>query len=86
MAVTACFMLQNEIICISNNNNNYVHDHACYRIADVIITPSSGVQKSKLSPTDTPNQWRMTITWLPTTSDAGPTSSVTCFYAVDIAG
>ena len=59
-----------------------------YRLADVITTPLPGVHKSDLIPTEEPvtNQWQMDITWMPTTSEAGPTTSVFCFYARDTAG
>ena len=56
------------------------------RIADIITTPFPGVQKSALSPTEVSRQQHVTVTWAPTTSDAGPATSVFCFYAVDIAG
>ena len=57
-----------------------------YRLADVITTSLPGVLKSALIPTEDPNQWQINITWMPTTSAAGPTTSVFCFYAMDIAG
>ena len=60
--------------------------HNPYRLDDVITTSLPGVRKSALLPTEEPEQWQMDITWMPTTSEAGPTTSVFCFYARDITG
>ena len=70
---------------VSHRDNSFYTNNP-HRLADVIMTQSAGIKNSILSTTDVPNQWHMTVTWAPTTSEAGPTTSVFCFYAVDVVG
>ena len=55
------------------------------RLADIVTTPLPKVKKSPIVPTGVPGQWQMDITWEATTSEAGPATSIFCFYAVDVA-
>ena len=96
MDSTHCNTKWNSVSLFSKIKGTASSGYWCYRvqniftcrIADIIITPPSGIHKSALSLTNvlSHDQWNMTITWTPTTSEAGPTTNVICFYAVDIAG
>ena len=54
------------------------------RVTDIITNDLSELTKSELSSAGGTNRWTMTVTLEPTTSMAGPRTSVLCFYAVDI--